>query len=109
VAPYIAHSLLLIAGDWYYEKLAIKTIGMKASGLALFLYYCNSYYNEYIIRCLGNSVETILHIVVFCYYLEINERFDKNIKIVAGLLCVAMGIRNTSILGWVPLLLIKLY
>ena len=46
--------------------------------------------------------------MVFKYFLDINSKFDRNIKMVAFCLSIALGIRNTSIIGWIPLLAIKL-
>lgn len=37
-----------------------------------------------------------------------NKSFDKSLIIVALLLSIALGIRNTSIIGWIPLLLIQM-
>jgi len=50
----------------------------------------------------------MLHLVVFNYYLEITNRFDKNLTLVAFWLSIALGIRNTSIMAWIPLLIIKM-
>ncbi len=60
------------------------------------------------IRCFSNSVEAMLHLLVFNYYLEITNKFDKNLIIVAFWLSIALGIRNTSIMAWIPLLIIKM-
>jgi hypothetical protein len=40
--------------------------------------------------------------------MKIQNKFDKNLGLLAFWLAIAMGIRNTSILGWVPLLLLKM-
>lgn len=73
------------------------------------LYLSNLFLNEHMIRCFANSVETVLHLVVFYYFINIKgDRLNKDLGLVAFLLTIALGIRNTSIIGWIPLLLLKM-
>jgi len=68
----------------------------------------NKFYNMHIIRCFGNSVETILQLIIFNYYYDITSKFDKNIIMVAFLTTLSFMIRCTSPIGWVFLVLYKL-
>ena len=48
--------------------------------------------------------------MVFNYFVQIkNERFNKDLCICAFCLAIALGIRNTSIVGWAPLLVYKMF
>jgi hypothetical protein len=60
------------------------------------------------IRTFTNSIETIFQIIAFFYFLKVTNKFDKNIAILTGLLTVSFMIRNTSPIGWPPLILIKI-
>ena len=107
-SPYLAHTFLVVIGDFFFLKLSRRLAGEQTTRMAFALYISNFFFNKHIIRCFGNSVETILNIVVFNYYLDITKSYDKNIKIVALCLSIALGIRTTSIIGWLPLLFIKI-
>ncbi len=74
----------------------------------MFFYFTNHFFNAHLIRCFSNSVETILHLIVFYYYYEIENEFNFNLQSVAFYLSIALGIRNTSIIPWVPLLIYKM-
>ncbi len=65
-------------------------------------------YNELIIRTFSNSVETIFQIIAFYYFLKVTKKFDKNIVKLTFLLTISFMIRNTSPIGWPPLILIKM-
>ena len=109
LAPYMAHLLIVIACDRYFYKVTKKIMGMQVARVTFIFYFSNQFFNSFMIRCFSNSVETMLHLLVFNYYLEISSKFDKNLIAVAFWLSIAMGIRNTSIMAWVPLLIIKMF
>lgn len=53
-------------------------------------------------------METIFHLIVFYYFLEIKNKIDKSLIIVTFVMCLSLAIRNTSPVGWVPLILYKI-
>jgi hypothetical protein len=57
---YVAQWVLVIIGDYYYYKVGCKMFGSHSTRVSLYLYLTNKFYNMHIIRCFGNSVETIL-------------------------------------------------
>jgi hypothetical protein len=63
----------------------------------------------HISKCFGNSVESILYLVAFNYYLKITKQFDKNIMIFTFIITVAFMIRCTSPIGFVFLVIYKIY
>lgn len=109
LSPYLAHLHLVLLSDVYFYKFTKKALGIQTAKISFILYFTNAFFNQFLIRCFGNSVESTLHLVVFYYFYDITSRFDKNVSIVALCLSVSMGIRNTSIMGWVPLLLFKMF
>ena len=62
---------------------------------------------EYITRCFGNSLEQILSVIAFYFYLKQKDSFTTDTVILTALITVAFIGRNTSIVGWIPLLAIK--
>jgi hypothetical protein len=75
----------------------------------MFLYLTNRFYNIHIIRCFGNSFESIATIVLLNYYADISHKFDKNVKVFTALMTASLMIRCTAPLGWVPLILYKIF
>jgi hypothetical protein len=108
LSPYLAHFPLVILSDYYFYKLGKRLIGDKAARFAFIFYFTNAFFNQYIIRCFSNSVETILHLIIFWHFLEIKNRFDKHLAIIAFLISVAFVIRNTAPIGWIPLVIYKI-
>lgn len=108
LAPYAAHSAIAVASDYYFYKVTKKLMGIQVARVTFFYYFTNQFFNSFMIRCFSNSVEAMLHLLVFNYYLEITNKFDRNLVMVAFWLSIALGIRNTSIIAWVPLLIIKM-
>jgi hypothetical protein len=109
VAPYIAHLVLVVLGDYYYFLISQKFIGSTGARLSLYLYLGCASYNSYIIRCLGNSLETILNIIAFYYFLDVKDKFDKNVKLMTICLSLSFVVRISSPAGWIPLILWKIF
>lgn len=59
VYPYLAHSILVIISDSYFWEVGKRTVGPRSSRIAFIFYLTSRVYNEIIIRCFTNSVETI--------------------------------------------------
>ena len=57
--------------------------------------------------CFTNSVETIFFIVAFYYFLDVKDKFDRNMVIMTTLISFSFMIRNTSPVGWIPLFFVK--
>lgn len=59
------------------------------------------------VRTFSNSVEACFQVIAFYYFLKVSNKFDKNIVMLTFLLTLSFMIRNTSPIGWPPLILIK--
>jgi hypothetical protein len=53
-------------------------------------------------------METILHLAAFNYFIDLTNKIDKNAFLMVFYLSLALMIRVTSPIPWIPLLLIKL-
>ena len=65
--------------------------------------------NAIIIRCFGNGIEEILTIVAFYFYQSVGPSLSKETMIFTGLVSIQFMMRNTSPIGWIPLLFIKVF
>lgn len=107
MCPYLAHSLLVIISDMYLWEVGKKVVGKPATRIALIFYLTNRTCNELMIRCFTNTIETIFHIIAFYYFLNVRYIFDKNAAIMTALISLSFMMRNTSPVGWIPLLIYK--
>jgi hypothetical protein len=107
-APKIAHIILTIFCDAYLWKIGKLIVNKDATRVGFFILLFSRLYNDLMIRTFTNSIETIFQIIAFYYFLKVTNKFDKNIAILTGLLTVSFMIRNTSPIGWPPLILIKI-
>lgn len=106
--PKIAHIILVVIQDDYLWKIGKITVGKSPTRIAFFILFFARVYNELIIRTFSNSIETIFQIIAFYYFLKVTNKFDKNIVKLTCLLTISFMIRNTSPIGWPPLILIKI-
>ncbi len=104
----MAHILLVIICDIYFWEIGKKAVGFNGARLGFLFLAVNRFYNEFITRCFSNSVETIFQTIVFYYFLKVKNRFDINVAVLTAGLTVSFMIRNTSPIGWPPLLLYKI-
>ena len=61
----------------------------------------------HIILTLTNSIEQIFTVVAFYFYIDQKNKFTLNTVILTALISIAFMMRNTSPVGWIPLLAIK--
>ena len=73
------------------------------------MYLLNYTFCSQLHRLYTNAEETILAIISLYYYMDIKDKFDKNVIIVVALQTFSFVIRNTSPIGWIPILLIKVF
>jgi phosphatidylinositol glycan class B len=90
---------------WKVGKLIV---GKNSTQIAFFILFFARIYNDLMIRTLSNSIETTFQIIALYYYLQVSNKFDKNIVYLTFFLTVSFMIRNTSPLGWPPMILIKM-
>jgi hypothetical protein len=105
--PYVAHWPLVMLGDWFLWRVGKQTVGVNATRVATLLLLFNQFQLEYLHRCFGNALEQILSVVAFHFYLKQGNRFTLDTAALTALITVAFVGRNTSVIGWIPLLAIK--
>jgi hypothetical protein len=99
----------VVIGDYYYFKVGSKVIGKEATRVSMYLYVANKFYNTTVIRCFANSLESIMYLIAFNYFLEIKKRFNNDIAIFTFLITTAFMIRCTSPIGFLALIIHKMY
>jgi hypothetical protein len=107
--PYIAHCPFVLLNDLYTWKVSKLVIGKNGARLAMILVFFNRFQTLHMARTLSNSLEQTFTMVAFFYYLEQRDRFNKNTIILTALITISFMMRNTSPVGWVPLLAIKVF
>jgi GPI mannosyltransferase 3 len=107
VQPYLTHCPLVILNDYFIWKVGKRVIGVDGSRIAMLLIATNRCQNEYIIRCFTNGLEQIFSVIAFYFYIDQDNRFSVNTAILTALISLAFMMRNTSPIGWVPLLAYK--
>lgn len=88
-------------------KIGKKVIGVDGSRIAMLLLVTNRCQNEYIIRCFTNGLEQIFSVIAFYFYIDQNRSFSVNTVVLTALISLAFMMRNTSPIGWIPLLAYK--
>mmetsp|Transcript_102605 Transcript_102605/g.141885 ORF Transcript_102605/g.141885 Transcript_102605/m.141885 type:complete len:139 (-) Transcript_102605:36-452(-) len=73
----------------------------------MFLMLFSVYENMFLIRCFTNTIECIFAVVTFYFYLNQDKHFTVSTCIVTALITFSFMMRNTSPIGWIPLLAIK--
>ena len=109
LSPYIAHFPLMILSDialWHVGK---QTVGKDATRVAFVLILTNLFMFEFEIRCFTNTLEKILTVIAYYFYLKQGNKFTLNTAAFTALLTLGFVMRNTSPVGWIPLLFIKVF
>ena len=106
-SPYFANLVLQIIGDYYFWKLGKKVIGKEATRVAFILSLTNCFMQELELRCFTNSIEKICNIIAFYFFLKIDGSMSFSVVLFTLLLTISFIMRNTSPVGWIPLLLIQ--
>ena len=107
ISPYIAHFPLMALSDWYLWKIGKHTVGKDSTKIAFILMLTNMFMVEYEIRCFTNTLEKILNVIAFWFFLQQDSTFSRNTVALTAFITVSFIMRNTSPVGWIPLLLHK--
>ena len=113
-AAYTMQFALVIIGDLYFFRLARKHVGVIGGYYSFFFYVFSSTNSISLYRTLGNSVESILSIIALFYFTEPLPKKRNgilpslNTAKYISLISISFMIRNTSPLGWLPLLFYRL-
>lgn len=84
-------------------------MGKPATRIAFILMLTNCWMIEFEIRCFTNTLEKILTVTVYYFYLRQGSSFTLDTAIFTFLLTLGFMMRNTSPVGWIPLMLIKIF
>ena len=107
VQPYLTQSLLVILNDYFVWRIGKKLMNKDSARYAMLFLIFNRIQNEYIVRCFANSLEQVLTVVAFYYYIDQKDRLSINTVLLTGLVAMAFVMRPTCVVGWLPLLSFK--
>ena len=94
-------------GDLFIWKAGKKYVGKDATRVAMFLLLVSKVQTEYIVKCFTNAVEQILSVIAFYFFLEQKDKFTSKTVILTATITLSFMMRNTSPIGWIPLLALK--
>ena len=84
-----------------------QTVGKAATRVAFILILTNFFMVEYEIRCFTNTLEKICTVIAFKFYLKQKDKLTIDTVVFTILLTIGFIMRNTSPVGWIPLLYLK--
>lgn len=102
--PYLAHLPVVIINDIFLWKLSKRLVNKNSARLGFAFFFANRFQTHYMIRTLTNAIEQMFTCVAFYFYLDQKNKFNLNTVILTALITISFMIRNTSPVGWVPLL-----
>lgn len=108
-SPYIAHFPLMALSDYFLWQVGKQVVGKPATRIAFILMLTNSWMVEFEIRCFTNTLEKILTVIVYYFHLKQGSSFTLDTAMFTLLLTLGFMMRNTSPVGWIPLMLIKIF
>lgn len=104
VQPYLTHCPLVILNDYFIWKIGKRLIGTDGTRIAMLLLIANRFQNEHIVRCFTNGLEQIFSVIAFYFFMDQGGAFRLHTVVLTALISMAFMMRNTSPIGWIPLL-----
>ena len=101
--------LLQVLGDVFLYKLAKIFLGKEGATMTLSYSLFNRRINEIFQKTLTNGTEAIFSIVGLYFFNRITPRFNKEMALMTFSITIAFLVRSSSLAGWVPLALIKVF
>lgn len=96
-------------GDYYLYFLASDLGGKNCAIISLGMSIFNRRMNEIFGKTLTNTPESIFCLVGLYYYNRLKPKFDKDMKLMVVFITLAFIIRSSSLIGWIPLAMIKMF
>jgi hypothetical protein len=103
------NSLIQVLGDYYLYFLASDLGGKNCALISLGMSIFNRRMNEIFGKTLTNTPESIFCLVGLYYYNRLKPKFDRNMILMVIFITLAFIIRSSSLIGWIPLALLKLF
>jgi hypothetical protein len=103
------NSFIQVLGDYYLYFLASDLGGKKCALISLGMSLFNRRMNEIFGKTLTNTPESIFCLVGLYYYNRLKPKFDRNMVMMVLYISLAFIIRSSSLIGWIPLALFKMF
>lgn len=107
--PYLAHLPIVLTTDYFVWAGAKRIVTKDVARMSIILYLSCTFQTMHLIRTLTNTIEQMFTVVAFYYFLDQGRAFTKSTAVMTGLITTSFMIRNTSPVGWIPLLAIKVF
>lgn len=103
------NSVIQAVGDVYLYKLAKVLIGKRGALIALVFSFVNLTMTQTFTKTLTNGAEAICSLIAFYYFTHLQAKFDRNMKLMTLFITLAFHLRSSSLVGWIPLAMIKAF
>ena len=96
-------------GDLFLYLLAKRMIAKDGALIALMYSLVNQKINDIFMKTFSNGAEAALCMCGLYYFSKLKPQFDKNMAIMTISITLAFLVRSSSLVGWVPLALWKIF
>ena len=103
------NSLIQVAGDYFLFLLSNDVLGREGALMTMTYAIVNRRLNEIFAKTLTNGCEAVFCVMGLYYYANLKPKFDRNMALMTVGITVAFIVRSSSLLGWVPLALVKCF
>jgi len=102
--PSIAHLPVVFLSDIFHWRVSNRLFGKDAARMCFLFVFLNNFQTRHMVRTLTNALEQMFTVVAFNYFIDQKNKFNFNTVVLTALITVSFMIRNTSPVGWLPLL-----
>jgi phosphatidylinositol glycan class B len=106
---FFMNTLLQVVTDYFIYMLAKKMLGTKGAKISFLFTLFHFQTNTILQRTLTNTPETAFTIAALYFYSDLAPVVDTRMELMTVSITLAFIVRSSSIIGWVPLLLAKMY
>ena len=104
----LMNSLIQVLGDYYLYFITKDFAGKEGALICVGISLFNRRMNEIYGKTLTNTPEAIFCLIGIYYYNRLKPKMDKNMILMTLSITLAFLIRSSSLIGWIPLALIKM-
>ena len=107
---YFMHCLIWTVGDIFMLKFMTQLLGKKEAIFCLIMSFTSEYVNDYVLRTSSNGIEGNIMFASFYFFMNIKPQiFDRSTLYMTFAITISFIIRSSSIIGYLPLALVKIY
>ena len=103
------NTVIQVAGDYHLYLLTERLAGKRAARIALAFSLVNFRTTDIFAKTLTNGAEAACSVIAFYYFTLLEPKCDRSMKLMTLFISLAFLVRSSSLVGWIPLALIKAF